>query len=112
MARAAIYVLPAKYEPFGLSVLEAAKAGCALALSNIATFSELWENCAIYFDPDDSDAARETLEKLTTDLNFRNHLAARSRQKSSNYTTQRMTDKYYNLYLSIVTQNEPQNKHQ
>ena len=112
MARAAIYVLPAKYEPFGLSVLEAAKAGCALALSNIATFSELWEDCAIYFDPDDSDAARETLEKLTTDLNFRKYLAARSRQKSSNYTTRRMTDKYYNLYLSIVTQNEPQNKHQ
>jgi len=32
-ARSAIYALPARYEPFGLSVLEAALSGCALALA-------------------------------------------------------------------------------
>lgn len=35
MARAAIYALPARYEPFGLSVLEAALSGCALVLGDI-----------------------------------------------------------------------------
>ena len=36
-------VSPALYEPFGLAVLEAAQAGCALVLSDIPTFRELWE---------------------------------------------------------------------
>ena len=31
-ARAGIYALPAVYEPFGLSILEAALSGCALVL--------------------------------------------------------------------------------
>jgi glycosyltransferase involved in cell wall biosynthesis len=35
LASASVYVLPAKYEPFGLSVLEAALSGCALVLGNI-----------------------------------------------------------------------------
>src|SRR5690606_28205132 len=34
MARAAIFVLPARYEPFGLAPLEAALAGCALVLGD------------------------------------------------------------------------------
>ena len=32
LSAASVYVLPAKYEPFGLSVLEAALSGCALVL--------------------------------------------------------------------------------
>src|SRR4051794_13967530 len=42
MQRASIFVSPAIYEPFGLSVMEAASAGCALVLANIASFRELW----------------------------------------------------------------------
>ena len=41
LQRASIFVSPAIYEPFGLSVLEAAAAGCALVLSDIPTFREL-----------------------------------------------------------------------
>ena len=32
---ASIYALPARYEPFGLSILEAALSGCALVLGDI-----------------------------------------------------------------------------
>ncbi|HEX8331162.1 MAG TPA: glycosyltransferase family 4 protein, partial [Segetibacter sp.] len=35
LSKASIYVLPAKYEPFGLSALEAALSGCALVLGDI-----------------------------------------------------------------------------
>ena len=43
---APIFVSVARYEPFGLSVLEAAQAGCALVLSDIPTFRELWDGAA------------------------------------------------------------------
>ena len=38
----------ALYEPFGLAVLEAAQAGCALVLSDIPTFRELWDGAALF----------------------------------------------------------------
>ena len=37
-----------RFEPFGLAVLEAARAGCALVLSDIATFRELWDGAALF----------------------------------------------------------------
>ena len=41
----------ARYEPFGLAVLEAAQAGCALVLSDIPTFRELWDGAAMFVPP-------------------------------------------------------------
>ena len=45
-ARASIYALPARYEPFGLSALEAALAGCALVLGDIPSLREVWGDAA------------------------------------------------------------------
>ena len=55
-ARAAIYALPARYEPFGLSVLEAALSGCALVLGDIPSLREIWGDAAVFVPPDDPDA--------------------------------------------------------
>ncbi len=52
-AHAAVFVSAARYEPFGLAVLEAAQSGCALVLSDIPTFRELWDGVALFVDPDD-----------------------------------------------------------
>ena len=38
-----VFVSAARYEPFGLAVLEAALAGCPLVLADIPTFRELWD---------------------------------------------------------------------
>ena len=53
--RAAIYALPARYEPFGLSVLEAASQGCALVLGDIASLRENWDDAAVFVPPDDGE---------------------------------------------------------
>src|SRR5439155_1168938 len=55
-AEASIYAWPARYEPFGLSVLEAALSGCALVLGDIPSLRELWEGAA-WFVPADDDGA-------------------------------------------------------
>ncbi|MEB3829625.1 glycosyltransferase [Phormidium sp. CCY1219] len=51
-ARAAIYAFPARYEPFGLSVLEAALSGCALVLGDIPRLREMWGDAAVFANPD------------------------------------------------------------
>ncbi len=60
-AGARVFVSVARYEPFGLAVLEAAQAGCALVLSDIPTFRELWDGAARFVDPDDADAIARTV---------------------------------------------------
>ena len=44
MAGAGIFVSPSLYEPFGLAVLEAARSGAPLVLSDIATYREIWHS--------------------------------------------------------------------
>ena len=57
-ARAAIYALPARYEPFGLTALEAALAGCALVLGDIPSLREIWGDAALFVRPADDGALR------------------------------------------------------
>ena len=64
LARAAIFASAALYEPFGLGVLEAAQAGCALVLSDIPTFRELWSGAAIFVPARDPDVIAATLDSL------------------------------------------------
>ena len=51
---AAIYALPARYEPFGLVRLEAALSGCALVLGDIPSLREVWGDAALFVAPDDT----------------------------------------------------------
>ncbi len=51
MSAAGIFAHPALYEPFGLVVLEAARAGCCLVLSDIPSLRELWDGAAVFLDP-------------------------------------------------------------
>lgn len=53
MSRASIYVGASLYEPFGLAPAEAAMHGCALVLSDIGSFRELWSEAALFFRPGD-----------------------------------------------------------
>ena len=63
-ARASAFISIARYEPFGLAVLEAARARCALVLSDIASFRELWDGAALFVGVDDVAGLAEILRSL------------------------------------------------
>ncbi len=50
MAAATVFASFPAYEPFGLAVLEAAQAGCALVLRDIPSARELWDGAALFVD--------------------------------------------------------------
>ena len=64
MSRASVFASMALYEPFGLTVLEAAQAGCALVLSDIETFRELWDGVADLIPADRPDILVKTIRDL------------------------------------------------
>lgn len=98
MGRASIYASPARYEPFGLSILEAASAGCALVLGDIPTLGELWDGAAEFVDPGDSLALADCINSLIRNQPRRERLAERARDRARRYTADRMTAAYHALY--------------
>jgi glycosyltransferase involved in cell wall biosynthesis len=102
MQAAGIFVSPSLYEPFGLSVLEAANAGCALLLSDIPTFRELWNGAAMFFAAGDRDAFRQALRSLCEDEIKRAQLQRLAVQRAQAYTLQNSVSHYRALYASLV----------
>jgi glycosyltransferase involved in cell wall biosynthesis len=101
MAEASIYALPARYEPFGLSVLEAALSGCALVLGDIPSLREIWGPAALYVPPDDHAALRTALRRLIDDPAERTGLGAAARSRGLHFSTPRMTEAYLAAYAML-----------
>jgi len=106
MARAAIYVHPARYEPFGLTVLEAAQAGCALVLGDIPSLRESWGEAAVYVDPADPIALRQTLRRLIDDRDARTELGTAARTRAHAFNDRRMADEYLAIYQALLAAQE------
>jgi glycosyltransferase involved in cell wall biosynthesis len=102
MEAASIFVSPALYEPFGLSVLEAARAGCALLLSDIPTFRELWEGAAMFFDPGDPKELKQSLRALCCDEAQRACLQRAAINRARRYSLQKTATRYRAIYESLL----------
>jgi glycosyltransferase involved in cell wall biosynthesis len=100
-ARAAIFALPARYEPFGLSVLEAGLGGCALVLGDIASLREGWEDAALFVPPGDGGALARTLQALMADGERRGEMALRARARAGQFTPRRMVEGYLAVYREV-----------
>ena len=98
LARASLFVLPARYEPFGLAILEAAMSGCALVLGNLDTLRELWDGAARFVDAGDEDALRGVVIDLMRDPGLRHEWGARALERARLYTAERMVDGYVQAY--------------
>jgi len=88
MAGARVFASAARYEPFGLAVLEAAQAGCALVLSDIPSFRELWDDAAVFVAPGDEAGWVSALTASHADP----ALGAAARARAARYTADAMVD--------------------
>jgi glycogen synthase len=99
---AAIFAAPARYEPFGLTILEAAAAGCALVLGDISSLRETWDGAALFVDPEDSPSLHAAVHALITNLDERTRLAAAARCRARRFTMDRMARAYAALYHDLM----------
>lgn len=102
MTQAAIYAMPAKYEPFGLSILEAAQAGCALVLGDIASLRELWSGAALFVDPADEASLARALIQLASRPDLRSELAQRARLRAQRYTAEAFGRIHLSVYRELA----------
>jgi len=101
-ARASILAHPARYEPFGLSALEAALSGCALVLGNIPSLREVWGSAAWFVDPDDPQELQEAITGLAMDTALRRDFAQMARTRALHYRPERMVAGYLEVYRELA----------
>ncbi len=99
-----VFVSVARYEPFGLAVLEAAQAGCPLILSDIPTFRELWEGAAFFVHPNDEEALVDAIERLVQDVEARTLLGSAARKRAEGYSVAAMSAGVLAAYRSVLSQ--------
>lgn len=102
LAHQPVFASAARYEPFGLAVLEAAQAGCALVLSDIPTFRELWEGVATFVQPDDAKGFANAITTLIRDPAQRGDNGAAAWRRASRYTVQAMAGGMAALYAETL----------
>ncbi len=102
MSRAGIFAHPSLYEPFGLSVLEAARSHCCLVLSDIPSLRELWDRAAVFIDPRDERGWVECLNALAKDEDRRGELGRLAFARSRRYDAASSLREYCMLYESVI----------
>ena len=102
-SRAAIYAATSRYEPLGMTALEAAFSRCAIVANDIPSYREIWGDAALYFRTNDAESLAENIRLLNEDRAMRRAYAelayTRARER---FTTKRMIDQFLQLYRSLT----------
>src|SRR5690625_263417 len=101
-SKAEIYVNPAFYEPFGLSVLEAAQSGCALVLSRINSLQEIWKDAALYFNPTNEKKLKQQVFKLINEKNTRKLFRQKAKNRYTHFSRQNFGRQYFEVYQNLI----------
>ncbi|WP_184393952.1 glycosyltransferase family 4 protein [Rhizobium sp. BK650] len=102
MQCARIVVSPSVYEPFGLTALEAARCGAALVLSDIPTYRELWDGCALFFDPYDPMSLASVCTRLNDNAELRKELVTRSLARACAFNLERQAASVLETYAHLT----------
>jgi glycosyltransferase involved in cell wall biosynthesis len=103
-ASASVFVSVARYEPFGLAALEAAQSGCALVLSDIATFRELWDGVAVFVPPDQPVHLANAIQHLLDDPAECARRGARAQVRAERFDPMRMAAATWDMHSAVLKQ--------
>jgi glycogen synthase len=104
---APIYALPALYEPFGYTPLEAGLSACALVLGDIESLREVWDGAAVFVDPRDSEALKTELLRLIEDRDYRREMSRHARERALRFKSERMARDYLAAYSELLAYARP-----
>ncbi|MFC0340105.1 glycosyltransferase family 4 protein [Paracoccus niistensis] len=103
LARRPVFTSAARFEPFGLAVLEAAQAGCPLVLSDIPTFRELWDGAATFVAPGDAQGFADAIAGLLAEPARHAALGQAARQHAARYTPAATAARMAEIYRDALS---------
>ena len=103
-AKADVFVLPSRHEPFGIVVLEAWAAGLPVVASDVGGLGKLCAahpEAALTFAPGDFDAMDGALWRLMSDGDLRARLSAAGRAAAAQYDWRTLSSRLVDFYAEI-----------
>jgi glycosyltransferase involved in cell wall biosynthesis len=98
-ARAFIY--PSLYEGFGIPPLEAMSFSCPVACSNVSSIPEVVGKAGAYFDPNNLESMRFTIEKVVTDETYRDSLIEAGKTRVKLFSWEQCAAETLEIYRGI-----------
>jgi glycosyltransferase involved in cell wall biosynthesis len=95
------YIHPSLFEGFGLTILEAMAAECAVITSNLSSLPEVAGNAAILINPFSVIEIAEAIKLLATSDSMRNQLRERGLKNIERFTWSNTAEKVACLYKNL-----------
>lgn len=103
-AESSLYLVTSRYEPFGLTAVEAALAGCAIIANDIPPLREVWGDAALYYGRNDPRALSDLLTRVAADRELLEAYSSRAQSRARRcFSSQSMTSAYLNLYRQLLS---------
>ncbi len=100
--RADLFVLPSLYEGFGIPLLEAQKAGVAVACSTAGSLPEVAGESVIFFDPYSVDSIAQTIYKCLSDNNLCAELRHLGQDNLKRFSWEKTASETMDVYRSVL----------
>lgn len=99
---AAAFVYPSLYEGFGIPPLEAMALGCPVVCSNTSSIPEVVGDAGEYFDPEQIESIRASVEQVLQSSERRAELIRNGYKKCAEYSWDRCASETLEIYRGLV----------
>lgn len=96
------FVYPSLYEGFGIPILEAFEAGCPVALSKSSCFPEIAVDAALYFDANNPNDIKETVEQLVDDPNLCEKMRQKGLERCALFSWEKAAGELLDVYNNVL----------
>jgi glycosyltransferase involved in cell wall biosynthesis len=99
--KATATIAPSLMEGFGLPALEAMRSECLVICSDIPSLREVCRDAAIYFNPEDLQEVKDSIEKSFTDDN--SSLIEKGKKRALEFSWKKMAQEVLKIYESSIS---------
>ena len=100
--RSSIFAFPSLDEGFGMPVLEAMAAGLPVITSDRSALPEVAGDAALLVNPEDTDALRQALRRLSSDAELWRDLSHRGSGRARDFTWERAVRETWDVYQTLL----------